>query len=274
MDRRLKHSNTCLSELGHRTLVMGILNVTPDSFSDGGQFDDVPRALEKAHRMVELGADIIDIGGESTRPGFQVLSADQEWARLEPILGLLCEQVDVPISVDTYKSKTAERALQVGVKIVNDVWGGRFDEHMFEVVARYDASYILMHNNTDHRIRDGDIMEVVKEELLSRMEVAVAAGVRRECIILDPGIGFGKTVEQNLSLINHLDALTSLGYPILIGTSRKSIIGKILDLPVHDRVEGTAATVAVGIARGASIVRVHDVLEMARIAKMTDALVR
>ncbi|MHB1684920.1 MAG: dihydropteroate synthase [Bacilli bacterium] len=263
-----------LHDLGKRTLVMGILNVTPDSFSDGGQYFDLERALEHAQDMAAAGADLIDIGAESTRPGYTALTYSEEWGRLEPILPLLREKVGLPLSLDTCKARVAEQALALGVNIVNDVWGGAKDPAMFSVVAASDAPFVMMHNANDRNPIVGDIVDVVCGDLLRQVGFALAAGVREQQIILDPGIGFGKTVAQNLALINQLDKIKELGFPVLVGTSRKSVIGRVLDLPVAERVEGTAATVAVAIARGADIVRVHDVREMVRVAKMTDSLVR
>ncbi len=263
-----------LRELGTRTLIMGILNVTPDSFSDGGRYCDIERALEHAQDMVAAGADLIDVGAESTRPGYTTLTYGEEWSRLAPILPLLREKIRLPLSLDTYKARIAEQAIAMGIDIINDVWGGMKDPAMFSVVARSGAPYVLMHNANGRDPIEGDIVDVVCGDLLHQIELALAAGVREEQIFLDPGIGFGKTTAQNLALINQLDKIKGLGFPVLIGTSRKSVIGRVLDVPVTERVEGTAATVAVAIARGADIVRVHDVREMARVAKMTDSLVR
>lgn len=263
-----------LRELGKRTLVMGILNVTPDSFSDGGQYFAIERALEHAQDMAAAGADLIDIGAESTRPGYTTLTYSEEWNRLEPILPLLREKIGLPLSLDTYKARIAQQALAMGIDIVNDVWGGMQDPAMFSVVASSAAPYVMMHNANGRDPIDGDIVDVVCGDLLHQIELALDAGVREEQIILDPGVGFGKTMAQNLALINQLDKIKELGFPVLVGTSRKSMIGRVLDLPVMERVEGTAATVAIAIARGADIVRVHDVREMARVAKMTDSLVR
>lgn len=263
-----------LQDLGKRTLVMGILNVTPDSFSDGGRFLSLANAVERARQMVDSGANLLDIGAESTRPGHTPLTVSQEWARLEAILPAVRAAVDVPISIDTYKAETARMALASGADIVNDVWGGLHDDEMFRIVADSGAPYVLMHNSVDRPRLEGDIVKVVRDELAQRAEVALAARIAADRIILDPGIGFGKTMEQNMRLINHLDALKSLGFPILIGTSRKSFIGHVLGLPVSERVEGTAATVALAIARGADIIRVHDVEKMVRVVRMMDAMVR
>ncbi|MBO8136994.1 MAG: dihydropteroate synthase [Desulfotomaculum sp.] len=259
-------------ELGKRTLVMGILNLTPDSFSDGGKYNTEDRALEQAHKMVEEGADIIDVGGESTRPGHQPVPLEEELRRVIPVLEKLVKKIDVPISVDTTKAEVARQALEAGAHIINDVWAGQADSQMFKVAARYNVPVILMHNreNTEY----DDLMADILTFLERAAEQAVQAGVARDKIIVDPGIGFGKTYQQNLEVMNRLQELKVLGYPVLLGTSRKSMIGKTLDLPVDQRVEGTAATVAFGIAKGADIVRVHDVKEMIRVCRMTDAMAR
>ncbi len=265
-----------LAELGQRTLIMGVLNVTPDSFSDGGRFFDVEKAVEHVRDMIVSGADIIDIGAESTRPGYTPVAEDEEWRRLAPVLRRLRAEFSCPLSVDTYKPRIARLALDLGVDVINDVWGGARDSAMWETVAKGGAHYVLMHNCADRLDwpkLDG-VAERVRDELLELARRAVAAGVPSEAIILDPGIGFGKTQRQNLELINRMDVYAGTGYATLIGTSRKSVIGHVLNVPVKDRVEGTAATVAVAIARGVNIVRVHDVAEMARICRMTDAVVR
>ena len=259
-------------EFGTRTYIMGILNITPDSFSDGGRWADVDKAVEHAKKMVADGADILDIGGESTRPGHAPVSAEEEIARVIPVIERLSREVDIPISIDTYKSAVAEAAVRAGAHIVNDVWGGLADPQMATVCARLDCPFILMHNR--HTPLETDLMPGMIADLRALIANAHAAGVRDENLILDPGIGFGKTHEQNLYLMGHLEELSALGYPLLLATSRKSMIGNALGLPVDQRVEGTAATVALGIAKGADIVRVHDVLEMTRVARMTDAMVR
>jgi dihydropteroate synthase len=279
---------------GERTYVMGILNLTPDSFSGDGLLAAVSTdgelpGLKQARFFLDAGVDILDIGGESTRPGSQPIDSDQEIARILPTLQAIKTAVpDVLISIDTYKAAVAEQALQAGAQIVNDVWGLRADPALAEIVARYHAVIILMHNrskpaNLEVRERLGgaylgavyqNLIEDVKRELLESVSLAHAAGISDDRIILDPGIGFGKSVKHNLELIDHLDEIRSLGYPVLIGPSRKSFIGYTLDLPPDQRMEGTAATVAVGIARGADIVRVHDVQSMNRIVRMTDAIVR
>ena len=277
---------------GSRTYVMGILNVTPDSFSGDGiitKGDVIRSAVEQAREFILYGADILDVGGESTRPGSDSVSAEEEMARVIPVIEELRKNFpQVLISIDTCKAKVADAAIQAGANIINDVWGFRADSEIASVAAKHKAPVILMHNRSNPasvEVRErlggtyigaeyADLLEDVKRELLESVEIAVKAGVEEKLILLDPGIGFGKKREHNLELINRLSEIRSLGYPILLGTSRKSFIGFTLDLPPDQRVEGTAATVAVGITRGADIIRVHDVKEMVRVAKMTDAIVR
>lgn len=258
--------------LGERTLIMGILNVTPDSFSDGGRFNDLDRALEHARRLVADGADIIDLGGESTRPGHTPVGLEEELRRVMPVLELLVKEIEVPISVDTFKAEVARQALEMGAHIINDQWALRADPEMASVAARYDAPVIIMHNQqgTDYQELMGDMVRYFRESIA----IAEQSGLSREKIIIDPGIGFGKTLEQNLETMRRLRELGCLGLPVLLGTSRKSLIAKTLNLPPEQRAEGTAATVTLGITHGADIVRVHDVKEMARVARMTDAMVR
>ena len=274
---------------------MGILNVTPDSFSgDGilahsGIAGEVEAAVEQARDFLANGADLLDVGGESTRPGSQPVNADEEIDRVVPVIEALAKEFpDALISIDTYKAKVARAAFEAGAHILNDVWALRADPELASVAAAFHIPVILMHNRSNPasvevRAQLGNayigstyenLMEDVKRELLLSVELAVKAGIEQTRIILDPGIGFGKTREHNLELINHLGEIRDLGYPVLLGTSRKSFIGFTLDLPADQRVGGTAATVAVGITRGADIIRVHDVREMARVAKMTDAIVR
>jgi dihydropteroate synthase len=283
---------------GQRTYVMGILNFTPDSFSGDGLLlpastDRLPEGQEpgvrEGRRFIEAGADILDIGGESTRPGSQPVDADEELRRVLPSLrAILAEFPDALVSIDTYKAVVAEEALKAGASIINDVWGLRADPGLARVIARYQAAVVLMHNRSkpasvEVRERLGnayigaeyqDLLPDVKGELLESVDIARSAGIPDEHIILDPGIGFGKTVAQNLELINRLDEIRALGFPVLLGPSRKSFIGYTLNLPPDQRLEGTAACVAIGIARGADIVRVHDVEPMQRVARMTDAIVR
>lgn len=277
---------------GSRTYMMGILNATPDSFSGDGiiaKGDAVEFAMKQAQDFLSNGADILDVGGESTRPGSEPVNAEEEMKRVIPVVSELRKNFPAAIiSIDTYKAGVAEEAIRAGANIVNDVWAFRADPQIASVAAKYKTPVILMHNRSNPasvevRERLGgsyigaeydNLIEDVKRELLASVEIAVKAGVEEKLILLDPGIGFGKKREHNLELINRLDEIRSLGYPILLGTSRKSFIGFTLDLPADQRVEGTAATVAVGITRGADIIRAHDVKEMARVAKMTDAIVR
>jgi dihydropteroate synthase len=264
---------------GERTYIMGILNVTPDSFSDGGAYTTADSAFEHAMEMLEAGADIIDIGGESTKPGVDPLPLGEELERVLPIVKRLASQTDAVISIDTYKAEVAERCLDLGAHIINDVSALRGEGDMASVVSRYNAPVVLMHSKgrPTHMQADPTYECVVREVysfLAERMEYACERGVSPCNIILDPGIGFGKTPQHNLELMRRLAEFKSLGRPILVGTSRKSTIGKVLHKPVSDRVWGTAATVATAIMSGADIVRVHDVREMAMVAQMTDAICR
>lgn len=259
--------------LGERTLIMGILNITPDSFTDGGRYPDSRSAVARAKKMVAEGADIIDLGGESTRPGYLPVDAEEELARVLPVLQALVQELPVPISIDTTKEAVARSALQAGVHMLNDQWALRSDPKMAGLAAAYGVPVVLMHNREKPVYGDlaGEIVAYWRESI----QLALAAGVTEDKIILDPGFGFGKTVEQNLEVLRRLGELRRLGFPLLVGTSRKSTIGKVLGgLPVEERLEGTAATVAVSIVNGADIVRVHDVREMARVVRMTDAIVR
>ncbi|MCL4531050.1 MAG: dihydropteroate synthase [Chloroflexi bacterium] len=290
-------------EWGARTYVMGVLNITPDSFSGDGLLAPSPlrsspnfgrgvgvrAALEQANKFIAAGATILDIGGESTRPGSQPIDVEEERRRVIPVIKTLAKEFpDALISIDTYKAVIVEEALNEGAKIVNDVWALRADPELRNIVAKHKCPVILMHNRSNPasvEVRSNlgnayigaeyvDVIEDVKRELMDSVNLAREAGIEDNRIILDPGIGFGKKVEHNLELINRLDEIRALGFPVLLGPSRKSFIGYTLDLPPDQRVEGTAAAVAVGIARGADIVRVHDVEYMARVAKMTDAIVR
>lgn len=258
-------------ELGQRTLVMGILNVTPDSFSDGGRYLNVEDAVARARQMVEEGADLIDIGGESTRPGHAPVSAEEEQARILPVIRALAGSIGVPISVDTYKADTARRALEAGAHILNDIWGLKGDPKMAAVAAEFGCPVIVTHNRGDTDY--ADFVPDVLDDLRQSIDLAREAGVKDDRIWLDPGIGFAKSYEQNLELMGRLDELTALGYPVLLGTSRKTFIRNTLGLPADDVVEGTGATTALGIAQGCQIVRVHDVKANKRIAQMTDAIV-
>ncbi|WGU93260.1 dihydropteroate synthase [Paenibacillus dendritiformis] len=268
--RTYRWANGALT-LGQRTLIMGILNVTPDSFSDGGRYNRVDAALRHAEEMLEAGADIIDIGGESTRPGHQPVGQEEELERVLPVIEALSRELpQAPISVDTYKAEVARQALEAGAHIINDIWGCKKEAEMAHVAARYGCPLILMHNRPERRY--DRFVEEVKADLLASVALAKAAGVKDDQIWLDPGIGFAKTGEDNLVLMSHLDELCALGYPVLLGTSRKKFIRDTLQLPVDDVVEGTAATVALGIAQGCQIVRVHDVASIARTARMCDAV--
>lgn len=255
---------------GNKTLIMGILNITPDSFSDGGKYNEAEKAVMRAREMVEQGADIIDIGGESTRPGHERISDEEEIARIIPVIKAISEEVQVPISVDTYKAKVAEQALEAGAHIINDIWGAKADPEMAQVAAKYDVPIILMHNrdNRDYQSFIRDIMN----DFFESIKIVKNAGVRDENIILDPGIGFAKDLSENLEMMRLLDKLVGVGYPVLLATSKKRMIGEVLDLPVHERMEGTGATVCYGIQKGCQMVRVHDVKEMSRMARMMDAL--
>ncbi|KQL51397.1 dihydropteroate synthase [Heyndrickxia shackletonii] len=253
-----------------KTLIMGILNVTPDSFSDGGKFIDKEKALFHAKEMVRDGADIIDIGGESTRPGHEPVSAKEEIARIFPIISALSKEISIPISIDTYKAETAQKALEAGAHIINDVWGAKKDPEIADVAAEHDVPIILMHNreNRDYTNFIRDVLNDVYESI----SIAKKAGVRDENIILDPGIGFAKDVKENIEMMKNLDKLVGLGYPVLLATSRKTMIGQILNLPPHERMEGTGATICYGIDKGCQLIRVHDVKEMSRMAKVMDIL--
>nr|WP_082347371.1 dihydropteroate synthase [Bacillus sp. FJAT-18017] len=249
---------------------MGILNVTPDSFSDGGKFNAVDRAVEHAKLMVEHGADIIDIGGESTRPGHEPVTTDEEISRVIPVIQALVEELSVPISVDTYKAEVAREAIGAGAHIINDIWGAKREPEIAKVAAETGVPIILMHNRED--IPYSSFMRDAFSDLYDSIKIAKEAGVKDEQIILDPGIGFAKTFEENIEMMQNLDHLVALGYPVLLATSRKRFIGRVLDLPPEERMEGTGATVCFGIQKGCQLVRVHDVKEIARMAKMMDAM--
>lgn len=262
-----------LFDFEKRTYIMGILNVTPDSFSDGGDFFHMEQAIAHAKDMVEWGADIIDVGGESTRPGYEVVSEEDEINRIVPIIRALKESLSVPVSIDTYKAAVADKALENGADMINDIWGLQKDERMAGVAGKYNAPVIVMHNR-DTTEYDGDILEEIIRFLNVSVDLALSNGVVKSNIILDPGIGFGKTPEQNLHVMARLSELQVIGLPVLLGTSRKSMIGKILDLPPKERVEGTVATSVIGIMQGINILRVHDVKENYRAAKVADAIKR
>lgn len=261
---------------GERTYIMGVCNLSPDSFSGDGLGDDIEATLAQARRMVAEGADIIDIGGESTRPGTEPLSSediDNELRLVIPAIERLASELPVPLSIDTYKARVAVRAVKAGASMINDIWGLKRDPGIAQVAAEAGVPIILMANQRDAPPRVG-IMAKVISDLEASINLAVKAGVARENIIIDPGVGFGKSLEQNLEIINRLAELKQLGMPILLGTSRKTMIGQVLDLPPDQRVEGTSATIAIGIANGADMVRVHDVMQMVHVCRMSDSIIR
>ncbi|WP_081922140.1 dihydropteroate synthase [Oceanobacillus jeddahense] len=249
---------------------MGILNVTPDSFSDGGQYTDIEKAVAKGKKMEEDGADIIDIGGESTRPGHTPVSAEEEIERIIPVIEALKDSLQIPISVDTFKAAVAEQAVKAGASIINDIWGAKREPEIAEIAARYQVSMVLMHNRMD--MDYGDFMTDVKADLQESISIAKKAGVEDNQIILDPGIGFAKTMKQNQYMIKELQELNTFGYPVLLAASRKRFIGDILDVSADQRDIGTAATTVIGIAKGARIIRVHDVKANLEAAKVADAI--
>ena len=257
-------------DVKNETYIMGILNVTPDSFSDGGKFNNLDAALHHAEEMITEGTDIVDIGGESTRPGHIVISEEEEIARVVPIIEAVKARFDVPVSIDTYKGNVAEAALQAGADLVNDIWGFKFDKKTALMTAKYNAACCLMHNK-DEAVYN-DFLEDMVSEMAECVKIAREAGVADDKIMLDPGVGFGKTYEMNLAAINHVDVLHRLGFPILLGTSRKSVIGNTLNLPADQRVEGTLATTVIGVMKNCAFVRVHDIKENKRIIQMTKAI--
>lgn len=256
----------------HKTYVMGILNVTPDSFSDGGKWNDMDSALRHTEQMIADGMDIIDIGGESTRPGYTLIPDEQEIERVVPVIEAVKSRFDVPISIDTYKSAVAEQAVLAGADLINDIWGLKYDENMANVIAKHGVACCLMHNRREAVYND--FIPDVLDDLRECVRLAKQAGVADDRIILDPGIGFGKTLEHNLQLTNQVERLHELGYPILLGTSRKSMIGLTLDLPKDEREEGTLVTTVMGVMKGCAFVRVHDVKKNRRAVDMTEALLK
>jgi dihydropteroate synthase len=258
-------------DYANKTLIMGILNLTPDSFSDGGKYNHLENAVQHARQMIGDGADILDIGGESTRPGYERISDAEEISRVVPAIEAITKELQIPISIDTYKSEVAKKAVEAGAVIINDIWGAKADPEIADVAAETGVPIILMHNRND---RDySNFIRDVLNDLYESITIAKKAGVKDDQIILDPGIGFAKDLAENLEMMRHLGTLVSLGYPVLLGTSKKSMIGGVLDLPVSERTEGTGATVCFGIQQGCQIVRIHDVKEMSRTAKMMDALI-
>ena len=257
-------------DVKNKTYIMGILNVTPDSFSDGGKWNHMDAALAHAENMIREGTAILDIGGESTRPGHQQITEDEEIQRVAPVIEAVKARFDVPVSIDTYKAKVAAAAIEAGADLVNDIWGLKYDDTMAGVIAEAGLPCCLMHNrdNTDYH----NFMEDVAADLSDTLFLARKAGIREDGIILDPGVGFGKTYENNLEIINRLEELKVFGYPILLGTSRKSVIGLTLSLPVEERVEGTLVTTVFAVMKGCAFVRVHDIKENVRAIKMAEAI--
>ncbi|SFD73621.1 Dihydropteroate synthase [Lentibacillus persicus] len=256
--------------LNDRTHIMGILNVTPDSFSDGGNYTDIDRAVEQAVLMERQGADIIDVGGESTRPDHDPVSTEEELERILPVIRALKAKLSIPISIDTYKAETARQAIEAGADIINDVWGAKREPEIAEVAASNGTPIILMHNRTN--MDYSSLIDDMKQDLRKSIDIALKAGVPEEYIVLDPGIGFAKTSADNLQVMNNLEKFNELGYPLLLAASRKSFIGKILDLPPNERDTGTGATTCLGISKGVQIVRVHNVKLHVELAKMMDAM--
>jgi len=254
---------------GH-TYVMGILNVTPDSFSDGSNYTDMDKALAHVEEMIGQGADIIDVGGESTRPGATKLSAEEEMARVVPVIEKIKARFDIPISLDTYHSQTAQAGAAAGADMINDVWGLKFDKNMAQVIAKSGVACCLVHNRQEAVYKS--LMKDVLDDLFESVHLAEEAGIADDKIILDAGVGFGKTGEQSLRVINELEKLHMFGYPLMLGASRKSVIGDVLNLPVEDRMEGTLATTVIGTMKGCSFIRVHDVKKNVRAIRMTEAI--
>lgn len=261
-----------LFDVGNDCYVMGILNVTPDSFSDGGKWNNLEAAREHTARMIEEGASIIDIGGESTRPGHVQISDQEEIDRVLPVIEMVKSSFDIPVSIDSYKSQVVEAALRAGADLVNDIWGLKYDRKVAELIARYQVPCCLMHNR--EKAEYENFVEDMCQDLRDSLAIAKSAGIPDDKIILDPGVGFGKTYEHNLTAVWHLERLVELGYPVLLATSRKGFIGRALDLPTDQRAEGTMVTTVIGVEKGASFVRVHDVKENLRAIRMTQAIMR
>lgn len=256
---------------GH-TYVMGILNVTPDSFSDGGKYNRMDAALFRVEEMIKEGADVVDIGGESTRPGYEMISESEEIERVVPVIEKVKSKFDIPISLDTYKSQVAQAGIAAGVDMINDISGLRYDGNLAKVIAEADIPCCLSHSRK--KANYTDVMQDVLVDLSDTAQLAYQAGIEGEKIMIDPGIGFGKTYENNLEIINKMEMLHSFGYPLMLGASRKSVIGTALDLPISERVEGTLATTVFGVMKGVMFVRVHDVKENVRIIRMTEAILQ
>lgn len=259
-------------DLSKRTYIMGILNVTPDSFSDGGSYTTVEKAVEQAKKMEQEGADIIDIGGESTRPNHDPVSLEEELARVVPVIQAVKENTNIPVSIDTYKAETARQAVEAGADIINDIWGAKKEPEIVDVAAKYDVPIVLMHNRTNATY--DSLLDDMKRDLEESINIALRAGVKKENIILDPGVGFAKSAQENLIVMNNLEQFTSMGYPFLLATSRKRFIGSVLDLEPAERDNGTGATTCLGIMKGAHMVRVHNVKVNKELAVMMDAMLR
>lgn len=271
MERQMLIGNKEFQTTGH-TYVMGILNVTPDSFSDGGKWNDRDKALRHVEEMLEEGADIIDIGGESTRPGYTFLPEEEEIERVVPVIEAVKAAFDIPLSLDTYKAKVASAGIAAGADFINDIWGLKFEPQMAAVIAESGLPCCLMHNRKDKEYHS--FIQEVADDLQESLKLAEAAGIGAERIVLDPGIGFAKSYEQNLEMIHRLEELNSLGYPLLLGCSRKSVIGLTLNLPAEERVEGTVVTTVMAVMKGCMFVRVHDVKENVRAVKMAEAILQ
>lgn len=260
-------------DVENNTYIMGILNCTPDSFSDGGKFNTIDRALKHTEDMINAGADIIDVGGESTRPGYTLISDDEEISRVTPVIEKIKDNFDIPVSIDTYKSVVAKEAVNCGADMINDIWGCKFDKNIADIIAESGVACCLMHNRVlDKHPYGSDVMADVLKDLQDSIDIALSAGVNKDKIITDPGIGFGKTLENNLLVMNNVEKLKELGYPVLLGTSRKSMIGLTLNTPSDERLEGTITTTVLGVIKGCAFVRVHDVLENKRAVIMTKAI--
>ena len=257
-------------DYGKKTLIMGVLNVTPDSFSDGGKYNTIENAVRRATEMVEQGVDIIDIGGESTRPGYTPISVEEELSRLIPVIEAITKSVPVPLSIDTFKAETAKETIKAGAHIINDIWGAKADPNMGKVAAELKVPIILQHNRDNNQYQS--FFRDCLNDIYESISIVKKAGVKDEQIILDPGIGFAKDLSKDLEMMRNLDTFVALGYPVLLGPSRKRMIGGVLDLPVNERLEGTGAAVCFGIQKGCQIFRVHDVKEISRMAKMMDAM--
>ena len=274
---KIDNFNTWLREDNRKTLIMGILNVTPDSFSDGGKYDNTQQAVDFALKMAEEGADIIDIGGESTRPGARPITIDEELDRVIPVIEEIRKKSEIVISIDTYKSSVAEKTITAGANIVNDISGLRFDNNMVHLARELQVPIIIMHilGNPQNMQADPFYTDLIDELILffqERVDLMTSNGILKNNIILDPGIGFGKTVDHNFTIIRELNRIVEMGFPVLVGPSRKSFIGLTLDLPPEERIEGTAAAVTASIMNGSRIVRIHDVKEMSRVVKITEQI--